>query len=168
MSASVRIVLGSIVEQEVDVIVNSANTALVMGGGVAAAILAEAGSEVEEEAVQRAPIEVGEVVVTTAGDLSAHHIVHVAVVGEVPPDVEECTRNALEAAVELGARSVALPAIGTGSAGVSVREAARGMCSAIADHVAGETTLEDIRIVLWDEEYFPVFRKELRRASPGG
>jgi O-acetyl-ADP-ribose deacetylase (regulator of RNase III) len=165
MKASVRIVLGSIVEQEADVIVNSANTALVMGGGVAAAVLAEAGPEVEEEAMRRAPVQVGEVVVTGAGNLNARHVVHVAVVGEVPPDVEECTRNALEAAAELGARSAALPAIGTGSAGVSVREAARGMCSAIADHVTNETTLEDIRIVLWDDEYFPVFQKELRRAG---
>jgi len=165
MPASVRIVLGSIVEQEVDVIVNSANTALVMGGGVAAAILAEAGPEVEEEAVRRGPIHVGEVVVTGAGNLSARHVVHVAVVGEVPPDVEECTRSALETAVEHGARSIALPAIGTGSAGVSAREAARGMCSAIADHLTGETTLEDILIVLWDDELYPVFQKELRRAA---
>ena len=103
--------------------------------------------------------------VTSAGNLNARHIVHVAVVGEIPPDVEECTRNALEAAVEHAARSVALPAIGTGSAGVSARESARGMCGAIADHVAGETSLEDIRIVLWDEDLYPVFRKELRRAS---
>lgn len=165
MSADVQIVLGSIVEQEVDAIVNSANTALVMGGGVAAAILAEAGPEVEEDAVRQGPIQVGDVVVTHAGNLSARHVVHVAVVGEVPPDVEECTRSALDKAVELGARTIALPAMGTGSAGISAREAARGMCSAIAHHVAGETTLEDIRIVLWDDELYPVFQKEFRRAT---
>jgi len=165
MKATVELVLGSIVEQEVDVVVNSANTSLVMGGGVAAAILQEAGAEVEEEAVQHGPVGVGDVVVTSAGALAARHIVHVAVVGEVPPDVRECTWNALEAAEQVGARSIAFPAIGTGSARLRPRDCARDMCSAIADHVAMGGPLADIRIVLWDEELFPLFQRALERAG---
>jgi O-acetyl-ADP-ribose deacetylase (regulator of RNase III) len=141
----IEIVIGSIVEQDVDVIVNSANTALVMGGGVAAAILAEAGPDVEEEAIAYAPVNVGDVVVTGGGDLPVRHILHVAVVGEIPPDIYECTMSALERAVELDARTIAFPALGTGSARVSVRESARGMCEAIVDFQASGSPLEEIR-----------------------
>jgi O-acetyl-ADP-ribose deacetylase len=167
MKATVQLVLGSIVEQEVDVIVNSANTSLAMGGGVAAAILHEAGAEVEEEVVEHGPVAVGDVVVTSAGTLAARHIVHVAVVGEIPPDVRECTWNALDAAEQVGARSVAFPAIGTGSAGLRPRDCARDMCSAIADHVAQDGPIEEIRIVLWDEELFPLFQRALQRVGLG-
>jgi O-acetyl-ADP-ribose deacetylase len=111
--------LGSIVECEADVIVNSANTDLIMGTGVAAAILNEAGPEVEEEAIRQGPVQVGDVVVTGPGNLAAKHILHVAVVGDVPPDIEDCTVRVLERALELAARSIALPALGTGSAGVA-------------------------------------------------
>ena len=54
-----------------------------------------------------------------------------AVVGDVPPDIEECTARVLERAVELAARSIAFPALGTGSAGVPGRECAQSMCGAI-------------------------------------
>jgi len=161
----VGLAIGSIVEENAEVIVNSANVDLVMGKGVAAAILYEAGPAVEEEAIAQGPVQVGDVVVTSPGDLAAKHIVHVAVVGAVPPDIYECTMNALEKAVELGARSIALPALGTGSAGVPPRVCAREMARAIADHGRGETTLEEVRIVLWDEEWFPIFDAALGRHS---
>lgn len=161
---NVEIVFGSITEQDVEAIVNSANTSLVMGSGVAAAILAEAGPEVEEEATAQAPISVGQVVVTGGGDLPVRHILHVAVVGELPPDIYECTMNVLERAEELGDASIALPALGTGSAGVSVRDSAEGMCQAIVDFLATGSNLADIRIVLWDETHFGRFDHALRRA----
>ncbi len=161
---NVTIVIGSITEQEVDVIVNSANTELVMGGGVAAAILAEAGPEVEEEAIAQAPIAVGEVIVTHAGELPAKWIVHVAVVGLAPPDIYECTANALHAAADLEAGSIAFPALGTGSAGISTRESAQGMCEAIMGFAGQPSCLSEVRIVLWDDRQFNVFSKALRLA----
>ncbi|MFB3909572.1 MAG: macro domain-containing protein [Candidatus Eisenbacteria bacterium] len=165
MQADVEIVLGSIVEQEVDAIVNAANTQMIMGSGVAAAILAEAGTEVEEEAMEQAPVSVGDVVVTGPGNLPARHVLHVAVVGDVPPDIYECTWNVLEKASEMELESLAIPALGTGSAGVSVRESARGICTAIADFLAQEeTSLREIRIVLWEDERFDRFERALRRA----
>ena len=167
MSKSVVLVLRSIVECEADVIVNSANTDLIMGTGVAAAILYEAGSEVEEEAIRQGPVQVGDVVVTGPGNLAAQHILHVAVVGEVPPDIEDCTARVLDRAAELGARSIVFPALGTGSAGVSAAESAHAMCQAIAEHCRGETSIQDIEIALWDEELYPVFEREMRRAGLG-
>jgi len=160
----VQIVIGSITEQDVDAIVNSANTSMVMGGGVAAAILAEAGPEVEEEAISRAPVQVGDVVVTGGGDLPIERIFHVAVVGDVPPDIYECTLKVLERAAELGVERLAFPALGTGSAGVPVREAARAMCRAIAEFVAAGSSISSIHVVLWDEEHFAIFERALRRA----
>lgn len=103
----------------------------------------------------------------TLGTWTPGTSLHVAVVGGVPPDIEECTARVLERAVELGARSISLPALGTGSAGVSGRECAEAMCRAIADHCQGETSLEEARIVLWDEELYPVFRREMRRCRIG-
>lgn len=163
MSAQVELVTGSIAEEESDVIVNSANTDMIMGGGVAEAILSEAGSEVEEEAMAQAPVAVGDVVVTSGGDLSVRHILHVAVVGEVEPDLYECTRNVLDVATELGASSLSIPALGTGSAGMSPQESARDMLRAIRDHI--EETGSDlyIRIVLWDDELYPLFQRRLER-----
>ncbi|MFQ5599582.1 MAG: macro domain-containing protein [Candidatus Krumholzibacteriia bacterium] len=164
MGAEVEIVLGSIVEQDVEVIVNSANTSMVMGGGVAAAILAEAGPEVEEEAVQNAPVQVGDVVVTSGGRLSVKHIVHIAVVGEVEPDIYECTRTVLDTVSDLGVRTIAMPALGTGSAGMDPETCARDMFHAILDFEVEADASLLIRIVLWDEELYPLFRRELDRA----
>ena len=124
MKTSVALVVGSIVECEADVIVNSANTDLIMGTGVAAAILHEAGPEVEEEAIRQGPLQVGDVVVTGPGNLAARHILHVAVVGDVPPDIEECTARVLERAVELGGAVDRLSGLGyrkRRSAGPGVR-----------------------------------------------
>jgi O-acetyl-ADP-ribose deacetylase (regulator of RNase III) len=163
MSGQVELVTGSIAEEDADVIVNSANTDMIMGSGVAEAIHGEAGSEVEEEAMAQAPVAVGDVVVTSGGNMAVKHIVHVAVVGDTEPDLYECTRNALDAAAELRATSLSLPALGTGSAGMSPRESARDMLRAIRDHI--EETGSDlyIRIVLWDEELYPLFQRRLER-----
>jgi O-acetyl-ADP-ribose deacetylase (regulator of RNase III) len=157
----IQILVGSIVEPDVEAIVNSANTALVMGGGVAAAILAEAGAEVEDEAIAHGPIQVGDVVVTAAGELSALHVLHVAVVGDVPTDVYQCTMNVLERAADLGVSSVAFPALGTGNAGVSVHESAFGMCQAMVDFAEQESSIRDVRIVLWDDEHLGEFEQAL-------
>ena len=161
---NVEILVGSITEQEVEAIVSSANTALVMGDEVAATILAEAGSDVEEEAVGHAPVAVGDVVVTGAGDLPMKHILHVAVVGDIPPDIYECTRNVIDKAVELGVSSIAMPALGSGSAGISVRESAEAMCTAIVDSLEDSAGLSEIRIVLWEDRHFETFERALRRA----
>jgi O-acetyl-ADP-ribose deacetylase (regulator of RNase III) len=112
------VIEGDITALDVDAIANAANNALWMGAGVAGAIKRAGGEEIEREAVAKGPIEVGDAVATTAGRLQARWVVHGAVMGqdlETNADlVRRTTRRCLEVADELGARSLALPAFGTG------------------------------------------------------
>ena len=86
---------------------------------------------IEQEAVALGPIELGEAVATGAGSLKARHVIHGAVMGQdltTNADlVRRTTRRCLEVAEDLGARSLALPAFGTGVGGLPVDECARVM-----------------------------------------
>lgn len=159
----VELTIGDLVVAEADVIVNAANTDMIMGGGVARDILNEAGPEIEEEAMQQAPVAVGDVVVTSAGNLAARHLVHVAVVGKVEPDLYECTRSALEAAAELDAASVAMPALGTGSAGVDPEQAAPAILEALKDFFDETDSAMQVRIVIYQDEMYGAFEKAMQR-----
>ena len=74
----VELVKGDITQQEVDAIVNAANTHLVMGGGVAGAIRRAGGDKINEEAIKKGPIPLGEAAITTAGNLKAKFVIHAA------------------------------------------------------------------------------------------
>lgn len=116
---------------EVDAIANAANTRLIHGGGVAAAIARAAGPELERESRERAPIGLGEATATTAGRLPSRWVVHAATMelgAATSADViARATRSTLECAQALGARSLALVAFGTGVGGFPLDEAARIM-----------------------------------------
>ena len=110
---------------EVDAIANAANTELRHGGGVAGAISRAGGPEVQRESDERAPIGLGEAVETTAGDMPANWVIHAATMelgGPTSADIiERATSSTLAKAEELGCRSVALVAFGTGVGGFSPR-----------------------------------------------
>src|SRR6478672_5423500 len=112
---------GDIAEVEADAIANAANDHLWMGAGVAGAIKRAGGAEIEREAVARGPIAVGDAVATGAGRLHARWVIHAAVMGQDLVTSAEliagATGRTLEVAEELGARSLALPAFGTGVGG---------------------------------------------------
>jgi len=122
---------GDITALEVDAIANAANNHLWMGSGVAGAIKRAGGEEIEREAVQLGPIEVGDAVATSAGRLPARWVIHGAVMGQdlqTNADlVRRTTESCLRAADELGAESIALPAFGTGVGGFPLDECARIM-----------------------------------------
>ena len=122
---------GDIAQLDVDAIANAANNRLWMGAGVAGAIKRAGGEEIEREAIALGPIEVGEAVATGAGRLKARHVIHGAVMGQdfrTNADlVGRTTRRCLEVADELGARSLALPAFGTGVGALPLQECARVM-----------------------------------------
>jgi len=126
-----EVVKGDITALEVDAVANAANNHLWMGAGVAGAIKRAGGEEIEHEAVALGPIEVGEAVATGAGRLKAKHVIHGAVMGQdlrTNADlVARTTRRCLEVADELGARSIALPAFGTGVGGFALADCARIM-----------------------------------------
>jgi O-acetyl-ADP-ribose deacetylase (regulator of RNase III) len=123
-----EVVEGNIAELEVDAIANAANDHLWMGAGVAGAIKGAGGEEIEREAVAKGPIAIGDAVATGAGRLPARHVIHGAVMGQDlrtdADKVARTTRRVLEVADEVGARSVALPAFGTGVGGFPLDECA--------------------------------------------
>jgi O-acetyl-ADP-ribose deacetylase len=131
----IEVVEGDIAALEVDAVANAANNHLWMGSGVAGAIKRAGGEEIEREAVQLGPIEVGEAVATGAGRLPARWVVHGAVMGQDLRTnaelVRGTTESCLRAADELGAESLALPAFGTGVGGFPLDECARIMVEAV-------------------------------------
>jgi O-acetyl-ADP-ribose deacetylase (regulator of RNase III) len=114
---------------EVDAIANAANTDLRHGGGVAAAISRAGGPEIQAESDRRAPIGLGDAVETTAGEMPARWVIHAATMelgGPTSGDiVRRATASTLRRADELGARSLALVAFGTGVGNFPVDDAAR-------------------------------------------
>jgi O-acetyl-ADP-ribose deacetylase (regulator of RNase III) len=129
-----EVVEGDITALEVDAIANAANNHLWMGAGVAGAIKRAGGDEIEREAVAQGPIEIGEAVATGAGRLRARHVVHGAVMGQDLRTnaelVRQTTTSCLRVADGLGARSLALPAFGTGVGGFPLGECAQIMVAA--------------------------------------
>ena len=153
-----RFLVGDLTEERADAIVNAANTTLLGGGGVDGAIHRRGGPAILEACreVRRTTfpegLPTGEAVATTAGDLPARWVIHT--VGPVhrgrPDDAEllaRCHVAALRVADELGARSVAFPAISTGAYGYPVAEAARVAVAAVR---GAATRVEEVRFVFLD------------------
>jgi O-acetyl-ADP-ribose deacetylase (regulator of RNase III) len=158
---------GDIAALDVDAIANAANDRLWMGAGVAGAIKRAGGEEIEREAVALGPIPVGEAVATSGGRLPARHVIHGAVMGQdlsTNADlVARTTRRVLEVADEVGARSLALPAFGTGVGGFSLEECARLM---VAEARAFEPrSLERVVFAVFGAEAERTFRAELEDAE---
>ncbi|MFC9153755.1 O-acetyl-ADP-ribose deacetylase [Streptomyces bauhiniae] len=166
---TITLVQGDITEQRVDAIVNAANSSLLGGGGVDGAIHRRGGPAIVNACRDLrashygAGLPTGEAVATTAGDLPAQWVIHT--VGPVwqgpgsdPTLLASCYRESLRVADEVGARSVAFPAISTGVYRWPVEEAARVAVEAVR---AAETGVEEVRFVLFDERMFWVFTAEL-------
>jgi O-acetyl-ADP-ribose deacetylase len=165
----ILLVQGDITRQDVDAVVNAANTALRPGGGVDGAITRAAGADAlaERERVVRdrgtRPLPTGTAVATTGGDLKARWIIHTAgpVYSGTPQDailLAACHTSSLAIADELGARTVAFPAISTGAFGYPVEEAAAVAVAAVAGCA---TSVEEVRFVLFDEPTYAVFGRAL-------
>ncbi len=141
---------------DVDAIANAANTQLMHGGGVAGAIRRAAGPELERESRERAPIALGDAVATTAGEMPARWVIHAATMelggptsGEI---IRRATASTLRAADELGARSLALVAFGTGVGGFPLDEAARIEAEEVRRHIAAGSGLERVVFAVRGEE----------------
>ncbi|UCF09297.1 MAG: macro domain-containing protein [Thermoplasmata archaeon] len=156
---------GDLTEITADAIVNAANNQLWMGGGVAGAIKRKGGKEIEDEAVKKGPIPIGEAVATTAGKLNAKYVIHAAGMGtDLRTDgnkIREATVNSLKRANELGIESIAFPSIGTGVGGFSMDSAADIMLRAALEHARGKTTLKSIIFVLYGKTAYEAFERVL-------
>ncbi len=157
----IRLLEGDITEQEVDAIVNAANSALVLGSGVAGAIASRGGPSIAEECARIGPIGVGEAAATDAGDLPARRVIHAA---GMPPGgraSEESVRASLRASFELadreGLRTIAVPAIGAGVGGLSMQKCAEISLDEARRFSETENGIEEIRFVLFGEPAYRIF-----------
>ncbi len=157
---------GDITESDVDAVVNAANNHLWMGAGVAGAIKRKGGQAIEDEAVSKGPIRVGDAVITDGGKLPARHVIHAAGMGTdlrtSSELVEACTRASLEVAEENSLGSIAFPAIGTGVGGLDVNTVASGMLKVCSAHLqASASTLTRIEFVLFSDADLAAFQDAL-------
>jgi O-acetyl-ADP-ribose deacetylase len=169
-----ELVTGDITHQEVDAIANAANSALRGGGGVDGAIHRAAGGELLDELVRRYPsgTATGTAVETRGHRLPARWVLHA--VGPVwrgggegeAERLASAYRSCLRLCDELGARSVAFPAISMGIYGYPGSAAARIALETVADHLRGEAKLELARFVLYSSETRALFERALEELPP--
>ena len=163
----ITVARGDITQSQADAIVNPANSRLMMGGGVAGAIKRIGGTAIEKEALQKAPIRVGEAIATNAGKLGARYVIHAPTMS-LPAmstdlgSVAKATSAALRVARNLRLSSIAIPGMGTGVGGVPVNEAARIMVGVIRQHLLEGTTLRHIFLVSIDQALISAFESVLQ------
>ena len=150
----------------VDAIANAANTQLKHGGGVAGAISRAGGSSVQAESSARAPIGLGEAVETTGGEMPCKWVIHAATMELGGPTSAEIIRSAtastLRKADELGAKSLALVAFGTGVGGFPVDQAARIEIDEVRRHLgAGGSAVERVVFAVRGEAAREAFERAL-------
>jgi O-acetyl-ADP-ribose deacetylase (regulator of RNase III) len=146
--ASIEVLDADITTLQVDAIANAANTQLRHGGGVAGAISRAGGPAVQQESDAKAPVGLGEAVETSGGELPCRWVIHAATMelgGPTSADViRRATASTLAKADELGARSLALVAFGTGVGGFPLTEAAAIEVEEVRRHHDGDSALERV------------------------
>lgn len=169
MTPTITLAKGDITRESADAIVNAANSSLLGGGGVDGAIHRHGGPAILEDCRKlRAShygkgLPTGQAVATTAGNLDARWVIHtVGPVWSASEDRSEllasCYRESLRIADELGARTVAFPAISTGIYGWPIDDGAR---IAVETARAAETAVEEVRFVLFDEKAYEAFARQV-------
>jgi O-acetyl-ADP-ribose deacetylase len=174
LDGRVRVVVGDITKQDVEAIVNAANSLLVGGGGVDGAIHRAGGTEILEECREirrtRFPegLPTGEAVITTGGKLSALYVIHTVGPifgqhhGKEAELLANCYHNSLTLAVEKNLTSVAFPAISTGVYGYPLDQAAEVSSKTIENFLATDRQLKEVRLVFFqahDAEGFLAHQK---------
>ena len=163
-NCEIRVIRQDITELSADAIVNAANNQGVMGGGVAGAIKKKGGKIIEEEAVKKCPIKVGEAVFTTAGSLKAKYVIHAATMdmsfktGETK--IRDSFRNSLKVADGLGVKSVAFPALGCGTGAFPLLASAKIMAQEIWRYLREEkSNIQEITFCLFNQEAYDIFEQ---------
>ena len=159
---------GDITDAEVDAVVNAANAELWMGAGVAGALKRKGGVVIEEDALRQGPIEIGEAVLTVAGNLAATHVIHAVTMGKDlrtdPEKITAATRATLAIAEKHKLSSLAFPALGSGVGGVPPAQSADAMLSTVVEHVKrGNSSLERVLFVLYEDQAQKAFSEALKR-----
>lgn len=168
-----ELVEGDITDLRVDSIVNAANGALKLGGGVAGAIRRRGGPQIQKECdriiAEKGRIPTGEAVITTGGNLEASYVIHAVgpIHGEGDEDqkLRKATANSLKLADEHGLKSIAFPAISTGYFGLPKRRCAEAMLSTAVSYMEKRTNLRKVILCLYDQGTFGIFKETLERIS---
>jgi O-acetyl-ADP-ribose deacetylase (regulator of RNase III) len=161
-----ELIQGDITDQAADAIVNAANAALLMGGGVAGAIRRRGGPAIQEECNRIGGTHVGGAVITTGGNLPAKYVIHA--VGPVHGDdhedekLKDATLNSLKLADEKHLRNIVFPAISTGIFGFPKDRCATIMLSTTIAYLEGPTGLEKVVFGLYDKGTMEIFEDALR------
>ncbi|HVB86029.1 MAG TPA: macro domain-containing protein [Candidatus Dormibacteraeota bacterium] len=165
MSANdnIEIMLGDLTEMDTDAIVNAANNDLKLGGGVAGAIRRKGGPQIQAECDEIGTILLGGAAITSGGKLKARHVIHAASMelgGRTSAHtLRSSTAHSLRIATQNGLKTIAFPAVGTGIAEFPVRECAEIMLRESIRHLNGDTTIEKLYFVLYDEEALATFQE---------
>jgi O-acetyl-ADP-ribose deacetylase (regulator of RNase III) len=166
--AEIEVEQADITRLEVDAIANAANTQLRHGGGVAGAISRAGGPAVQAESDERAPVGLGDAVETTAGEMPCRWVIHAATMELGGPTSAEIIRRAtastLAKADELGARSLALVAFGTGVGGFPLDQAARIEVEEVRRHLDERSDLERVVFAVRGDDAEAAFRSAIELA----
>jgi len=174
--ATLRLVQGDITEQEVDAVVNAANSSLMGGGGVDGAIHRAGGPAILEECKaivsRQGRLPTGQAVITTAGHMPSEHVVHT--VGPVwhggtsseDELLADAYRNSLALAAASGCRTVAFPSISTGVYSFPIERAARIALRTLIEEMP-KHDLDEVRLVLFGAHDFGVYRNALAKVAAG-
>ena len=160
---------GDICDLEVDAIVNPANLSLWMSTGVSGAIKRAAGDAIEFAAVRQAPVPLGESVVTAAGELAAKAVIHAVSLDRdrrtSGPVIEAATRSAMARAREIGARSIAFPALGTGVGGFPLEESARITVETVREELEHSPDIDHVTFALRGAAAYEAFQAAIAESA---
>jgi O-acetyl-ADP-ribose deacetylase (regulator of RNase III) len=170
---AIELVRGDITRQEVDAVVNAANSSLRGGGGVDGAIHRAGGPSIMQECRRIGGCPTGSAVITSGGELPARRVIHAVGPrwrgggGDEPELLAGAYRSSLELAVEHGLRSVAFPSISTGAYGYPVAEAARVALKTVVDFLRADPgALELVRFVLFTAGDLAAYEEALAQIVP--
>jgi serine/threonine-protein kinase len=158
----IECVFGDIAEARADGIVSSAIDEMVMRSGVSGALRAKGGQEIEDEAVRGGRRALGECVATGGGALACRYVLHAVSAWKEASCIARASQRALLLAEELGLRTLAIPALGTGRAQVASESSAYAIAAALHEHLFfGGSRLRQVTFVLYDQETLDVFVEQL-------
>ncbi|OCX52897.1 O-acetyl-ADP-ribose deacetylase [Mucilaginibacter sp. PPCGB 2223] len=172
MDKRIKVVQGDITKQQVDAIVNAANSSLMGGGGVDGAIHRAGGKAILEECIKivdrQGRCKTGEAVITTGGNLPAKYVIHT--VGPIWNKgnakqnqlLANCYRNSLKLAVGNNAKTIAFPNISTGVYRFPKEEAAQIAIDTVNEFLSRNDTLTEVVFVCFDKENYQIYADILK------
>jgi O-acetyl-ADP-ribose deacetylase (regulator of RNase III) len=167
--ARIEIWNGDICDLEVDAIVVPASGSLWMSTGVAGAIKRAGGDSIEFAAIRQAPVETGGAIVTPAGKLAARALIHAVSLDRdrrtSAATLEAAVRSAMARAREIGATSIAFPALGTGVGGFPLDEGARITVSTVRDELPASPSVMHVVFALRGDAAYRAFSAALQEST---